>query len=91
MGISDYLWPFQRNFSEIPCAREASLAALIGGPCIGAVTFALTSKPNITYRNIIYSGFGLFWVTFLGCRYQYNEQKRRARIFQEAFAAGKID
>lgn len=91
MGIGDYLWPFERKFSQIPCAREASLAALLGGPAIGAVTYALTSKPNITYRNTIYSGFGLFWITFLVCRYEYERQKRHAQIFKEALATGKID
>lgn len=91
MGIKDYLWPFQRKFSEIPCAREASITALLGGPCVGAVTYALTSKPNITYRNILASGFVFFWIAFISCRYDYNQQKKRAELFRDLLSAGKID
>lgn len=91
MGIGDYLWPFQRKFSEVPCAREASIAALLGGPGVGAVTYMITSKPKLTYTSIMYSGFAIFWIAFLSCRHQWSQQKKQADLIRQSYLAGKID
>lgn len=96
MGIED-LWPFERKFSQIPCSREAGISGITGGVVVGAITYMLTSGHNprkrgdIIYKSVIYSGFIMFWVGFLGCRHQQNKQKRLTEAFQEALREGKID
>lgn len=91
MGIGDYIWPFQRKFSEIPCAREAGIAALLGGPCAGALVIILTSRGILAYKTSIFSSFGLFWASFGICRYQDAQYRDTAIQFKEAVRSGKID
>lgn len=91
MGIVDYIWPFQKKFSEIPCARESALAGLMGGTCAGALVIILKSKPLLAYKITVFAGVGICWVTFGYCRYDYAKQQKMAEQFQEAQRAGIID
>lgn len=91
MGISDYIWPFEKKFSEIPCAREASIAALTGGIGLGASSIIITNQVKYAYKTSIYSGFALFWITFLACKYQHHRVKKLSDQFVEAYKSGEID
>lgn len=91
MGIIDYLWPFQKKFQEIPCAREAGIAAFLGGPATGALAFIVTSKPKKAFFATTNSGFVYFWITFLVYRYQYNRSKKLSEQFKEAIDTNKLD
>lgn len=91
MGIGDIIWPFERKFSEIPCAREAGIAALTGGPGLGALGFIYSNSPKFAYKTTIYGGLLSFWVTFLYCRYEYEKTKKLSKQFQEAYRTGKLD
>lgn len=91
MGLGDYLWPFERKFSEIPCAREAGIAAMAGGVGLGASSILITNQTKYAYKTSIYSGFALFWITFLACRFQHNRVKKLSEQFVEAYKSGDID
>lgn len=91
MGISDYLWPFERKFSQIPCARESAIAALLGGPCAGALVIILTSKGILAYKTSIFSSLGIFWISFGVCRYQHAQYRETATQFKEGMRSGRID
>lgn len=91
MGISDYIWPFKKKFSEIPCAREASIAALVGGPCTGALFIIITGRPSVGFKTSVRAGFAIFWLSFIVCRYQQAQYRSYELQFREAMASGKID
>lgn len=91
MGFSDYIWPFQRKFSEIPCAREAGITACLGGPATGALALIATGKPRTTFFATTYSAFIYFWGTFLVLRYQYTKTKQQSALFKEAMETNKLD
>lgn len=84
MGLGDFLWPFERKFSQVPCAREAGIAAVIGGPCIGAIVQVLNNNVVKTWNAVGISGFIIFWVAFIKCRVEQDRTKRIAREWQEA-------
>lgn len=91
MGIGDYIWPFEKKFSQIPCAREAAIAALLGGPAAGALTLILTNKGLLAYKTSIFSGLAVLWVSFGVCRYKVAQYKEIGEQFREAMRSGKID
>lgn len=91
MGIGDYIWPFQRKFQDIPCAREAGLAAFLGGPATGALIFVTTGRPKASFFGTTYSGFAYFWITLFICRYQYARSKLLSEKFKEAVDTNKLD
>lgn len=91
MGIGDYIWPFDRKFSQIPCAREAGIAGLTGGPGLGALAFIKTNSARFAYKTTVYGGFIAFWATFLYCRYEYASRKKLTKRFQDAYKSGKLD
>lgn len=91
MGIGDYLWPFERKFSKIPCAREAAIGGLVAGPVAGAVTFMVTSRVPLSYKMVIYGGLAGFWITFLSCRSQLAYARKRTQRYRDAVARGEID
>lgn len=91
MAISDILWPFERSFSDVPCAREAGLGAVGGGPLIGGLTLILTKNPLVAFRYSIYSGIGIFWLIFPVCRYQFGVEKLRVAKLEKDYGEGKIN
>jgi hypothetical protein len=91
MGIGDYLWPFQKNFSEIPCAREASIASMVGGVGLGAASIIITNQTRYAYKTSMYGGFVTFWIAFISCRYQYKKAKDLSGQFVESMRRGDID
>lgn len=91
MTISNYLWPFQRKFSEVPCAREAALVALLGGVGIGSTSIVITRKMKYAFKSSVYTGFALFWISLGVCRYQMAKMKQLSEQFIEAYERGDID
>lgn len=91
MGLSDYVWPFNKKFSQIPCAREAGIAALLGGPGLGAVSILIIGHGKYAYQTSVYAGFVIFWVSFGMCRYQYAKKSNLSDQFIEAYKSGTID
>jgi hypothetical protein len=91
MGINDYIWPFQKRFSDIPCAREASIAAIVGGIGLGAASIIITNQTRYAYKTCAYGGFVAFWITFISCRYQHRQAKNISGQFVEALKKGDID
>lgn len=91
MGIGEFIWPFDRKFSQIPCARESALVALIGGPCLGAAYYLLTSRVFPSYKVTVYGGANLLWLSFIVCHYNYRNSKKIYRNFQDDLRTGKID
>lgn len=91
MGILDSLWPFQRKFSEIPGAREAAIAGLLGGVGIGASSIIILNHAKYAYRTSIYSGFAIFWVTFIFYGLEQRRMKRLSEQFMDSYKSGKLD
>lgn len=95
MGISDYLWsimwPYEKPFSKVPCAREAAIAGLITAPCAGAAVVIFRGKPPTILKASLLSGLGVFWTGFILCRIQYSILKKASEEFSEAVASGKFD
>lgn len=91
MGLGDYLWPFQKPFTKVPCAREAALGALIGGPCLGAASIIFTKRYSYAFKTTTYSSFLIFWITFLPCRFNEARSKRLSEQFMQAVEEGKVN
>jgi hypothetical protein len=91
MGLGEYLWPFQKKFSDIPCAREASISGMVGGIGLGAASIIITNQTKYAYKTSIYGGFVAFWVAFISCRYQYQKTKNMSGQFIESMSRGDID
>lgn len=91
MGLRDILWPFEKKFTDIPGAREAGLACLLGGPGMGALSIIVKGTPKYAFQTSIYSGFVIFWVTFIATRTQYTMAKAAQDQFIQAYKAGKVD
>lgn len=88
MGLLEYLWPFDKPFSKIPCAREASLIAVIGGSCLGGAYYMLTSKVGGTYRVALLGGANLLWISFTICHYNYRKSKKNQLLAQRNLISG---
>lgn len=91
MGFSDYIWPFKKKFSQIPCAREASITALLGGTGLGAVALIATNKGLIAYKTSCYAGAAILLISFGVCRYEFYKQTKLSEEFKELANSGKID
>lgn len=91
MGISDYLWPFERKFSQVPCAREAAIAGLTGGIASGALVIVFRNRYLLAYKVSVYSGVGICWLSFSICRYINYQKKKVADQFKEDYSTGKFD
>jgi len=91
MGIGDYIWPFERKFHQIPCAREAAIAGMFGGAGLGALTVIIRRDTILGAKVIVYGGVGVFWATFLALRYRNNRQKIQSEKYIEALNTGKLD
>lgn len=87
MGVLDYLWPFEKKFSEIPCAREAGIAGMVGGIGTGASSIIIFNTPRYAYKTSIFSGFAIFWVTFIVC----GIEQRKAKAVVDKLKSGEID
>jgi len=91
MGILEYIWPYEKKFSEIPGTREAGIVAFIAGPTLGALTIALKGTPRYAFKTTTYSTFVIFWVAFIYTRTQYTIQTVAQEKFVKAYRAGEID
>lgn len=85
------LWPFQKNFSDIPCAREAAIAGMTGGIGLGASSIIIMNRYKYAFKTSVYGGFVVFWVAFLSCRYQYAKTKDLSKQFIDSMARGDVD
>lgn len=91
MAITDYLWPFERKFSQIPCAREGAIFGMIGGPIFAGTALIFDKKPQLLFKRSILSGIALFWLSFLTCRYKNAQVKSATKMFQDSIDQGKFD
>lgn len=91
MAITDFIWPFEKKFSQIPCAREAAIFGILGGPMIGALGLIYDKKPLLAYKRSVAMGFVFFWAAFITCRYQNANKAHITEQFKDALSSGKLD
>lgn len=91
MGIGDYLWPFDKEFSKIPCGRECAIIGLTGGPITGALGIIFLGKYRQAVPISVISGLAYFWVSFIVCRTNHFRTQYKSRQFLQALKSGKID
>lgn len=91
MGFFDYIWPFEKKFSQIPCAREAGITGLLAGPALGCLTIIRFGHGRYAVKATTYGGFAAFWISFIMCRIEQSRIKRNSDRFVEAVKEGKID
>lgn len=91
MAISDYLWPFEKKFSKIPCAREAAIFGMTGGPILAGLVLIYDKKPKLVVQRAVTSGLVLFWIAFLSCRTQNVRLQNATAEFKESLEKGKFD
>lgn len=91
MGIGERLWPFERKISQIPCAREAGIASLSAGPCLGALVLIFKRRPILAFKTTLYSSAGILWGAFGICRINEAGAKLNSESFNSDLSSGKID
>lgn len=89
MAIGDYLWPFEREFSKIPCAREAAISGMLGGPMIGAASIIWSGRLAQATPVAVYSGFTVFWLSFLACRYKEYRTRQISEQLLDVIKSGR--
>lgn len=90
MGITDWLWPFEKKFSDIPGAREATMAALVGGSVVGAFQIII-NRPKLAFPRSVNSGFVIFWISFTILQFREAKMKLQTSKFKDAVNSGKLD
>lgn len=91
MGIGDYIWPFEKRFRDIPCARDAAIAGVAGGPITGALVIMVKGNYKQAVPISVMSGMAYFWLYFMVCRVSYFNTKLKSREFVDAIKTGKIE
>ena len=89
MGVWSYLWPFEKKFQDIPCARESCIYAQIGGVGVGAVHFMFTSQVRRSCHVAVGSGILILWISFFICRYQDAQLRIRSKAFEDTIKSNK--
>lgn len=84
------LWPFQRSFKDIPCAKEACIAGLITGLGFSSLVFIVKPVPARVIPHFLLSG-GLVYFCYFGvCRFNVYKETVRVNKIKEALAEGQI-
>lgn len=78
--------PFEKSLLEIPCFRDAALAGIGGGICLGAVR-VIMNKPLKAVKTSIYGGLAIMWISFIYCRYDRARIQRQVEAFDKAMAS----
>lgn len=83
------VWPFEKKFTEVPCARESAMSGILGGVLVGAYWF--TKRPQRSFPVAVNSGFVIFWVTYVGCRILHWRQQTNMERFKKMSETGELD